>query len=324
MYLLKRILTIFGLFLTILNTLTFAAEKEKITITATPDKEEVFIGDRINVSVKTNLKKNLQLSFPEKISETGDFSFIEAQPIKTKFGKNEKGIVYILGIYSTGTHVIPPIKVEYRYSDKDTWQTIETRQIPINVKSILKGGETDIRDIKGPIKWHSKIYRVCLLISIIVIFLIIVALFLKLKRLHQDFIEKLKIRPAHIIAYEELSNLKSEDLPRKGKIKEYYFSLSDIVRHYIENRFKYRAPEMTTEEFLTYIKQEGALNPEQRELLKEFLMQCDMVKFAKYGPTPIEIIDSFKLAETFVNETKEEPENNESAKLEKSQTQKGV
>jgi hypothetical protein len=116
---------------------------------------------------------------------------------------------------------------------------------------------------------------------------------------------------AHEIAYEELAKLKAMDLPAKGMIKEYYIRLSDIARRYIENRFSYRAPEMTTEEFLNYIKISGELGPEHRDLLKNFLTQCDMVKFAKYGPTPLEILDSFKLAEKFVDQTKlveKEPE----------------
>jgi hypothetical protein len=102
----------------------------------------------------------------------------------------------------------------------------------------------------------------------------------------------------------EQEELRAMDLPGKGRIKEYYFRLSDIVRRYLENRFSYRAPEMTTEEFLSAIKDSKEFSNELRGLLKEFLSHCDMVKFAKYGPTPIEILDSFKAAENLIDRTK--------------------
>jgi len=38
--------------------------------------------------------------------------------------------------------------------------------------------------------------------------------------------------------------------------------------------------------------------------LKDFLSQCDMVKFAKYGPTQLEMLDSFSSAERLVDQTK--------------------
>ena len=47
------------------------------------------------------------------------------------------------------------------------------------------------------------------------------------------------------------------------------------------------------------------LKVEHKELLKEFLSHCDMVKFAKYGPTPLEMLDTFSSAEDLVEQTRE-------------------
>ena len=87
-------------------------------------------------------------------------------------------------------------------------------------------------------------------------------------------------------------------------IKEIYIELSDIVRHYLENRFILRAPEMTTEEFLDKLKDTDMLSYDQKILLKDFLFHCDLVKFARYGPTEKEIDSSFKSAENLVDQTK--------------------
>ncbi|MDD5634688.1 MAG: hypothetical protein PHW46_05385, partial [Candidatus Omnitrophica bacterium] len=117
-----------------------------------------------------------------------------------------------------------------------------------------------------------------------------------------------KIKSADEIAYEQLTILKNKELPKKGLIKEYYTELSDIIRHYLENRFNFRAPEMTTEEFLESVKRSPELSIEHRGLLQDFLSQCDMVKFAKYGPTQLEMLDSFKAAERFIDQTRIIPE----------------
>ncbi len=112
-------------------------------------------------------------------------------------------------------------------------------------------------------------------------------------------------RPAHEIAYEALRELMSRDYLKAGKVREYYFELSNIVRHYIENRFQLKAPEMTTEEFLTTLKHAEILNREQKGVIREFLSHCDMVKFAKYLPDEREIELSYDSAKKLIDGTKE-------------------
>src|SRR3972149_6064071 len=67
------------------------------------------------------------------------------------------------------------------------------------------------------------------------------------KAQEQPFIK----RTPHEIAYELLERLLKEDLIAKGLVKEYYYRITNILRHYIEDRFGLLAPERTTEEFLT-------------------------------------------------------------------------
>jgi len=95
------------------------------------------------------------------------------------------------------------------------------------------------------------------------------------------------------------------DLISKGQIKEYYYRLSNIVRHYIENRFKLMAPERTTEEFLAEMTVTERLTEDHKELVGNFLEHCDMVKFAAYGPDSREIENSFNSAKKLVDETRE-------------------
>jgi len=282
----------------------------EVRIKTEVDKEEAILGDRINVDITLTGAKDMDVLFPDEPADTGDFSFIGSQEIESKrFGPKIHGRTYVFGIYETGTHVIPPIEVRYRTNPEEEWKMLTSRQIPVEVSSILKGDETDIRDIKGLGTFRTRRLLIATVAGII-LFSGMLILWIFWRGKTGIFGEqKIAARPAHEIAYAELEKLRSMELPKQGRIKEYYIRLSDITRRYLENRFSYRAPEMTTEEFLNYLKNVSEIPREHKDLLKQFLTQCDMVKFAKYDHTPLEVLDSFKLSEKIVDQTKLVEEN---------------
>ena len=161
-----------------------------------------------------------------------------------------------------------------------------------------------LRDIRGPVSlaYHINLF---FLFGVLVFLFILVLLWLFLSR-RKKTLPGVLGRPAHEIAYEQLELLKQKDLIRQGKIKEYCGEISDITRHYLENRFLLKAPEMTTEEFLFYVRDYSQLAAGHKGLLKEFLLVCDLVKFAKYLPLAEEAEVIFVSAKKFVDETKEE------------------
>ncbi len=249
--------------------------------------------------------KDFDLVFPETPENLGEFSFVESKPVKAGWGSSRvTGREYVLSIYTTGTHVIPPVEVMYKGKEDDRWHTAETRQVPVEVKSILTGGETDIRDLKGMIISSRKLVMVLFAAGLILIAAVISA-FLYFRRGGRlpGMGPKRELTPEEK-AYRDLRALEKMGLADKGLIKEYYSRLSDIIRRYLEGRFYFRAPEMTTEEFMEEVKKSPRLADAHKSLLKEFLSHCDMVKFAKYGPTPLEMIDSFKAAEKFVDQAR--------------------
>ncbi len=79
--------------------------------------------------------------------------------------------------------------------------------------------------------------------------------------------------------------------------------LSEIIRVYLEERFRLRAPEQTTEEFLAYTQQNHVLNTQHRESLGRFLEQCDLVKFAAHEPARNDLERLHDAAANFVEET---------------------
>ncbi len=84
-------------------------------------------------------------------------------------------------------------------------------------------------------------------------------------------------------------------------IEPFYVRLSSILRQYIEWRFKLRAPEQTTEEFLALAS--GGLIVTHRDLLSTFLHQCDLVKFARHQPDRSDMQNAFDSAVAFIEQT---------------------
>ncbi len=164
--------------------------------------------------------------------------------------------------------------------------------------------KTGLRDIKGPVPWPFDFF---LIVAAGLAFLLLVtgAFFYFIARRKTD------LRPPsslpHEAAYEALEALERRDLIRQGRIQEYYEELSNIIRRYLESRFSYRASQMTKEECLLTIQTEKALSPEQRTLLRDFLHDCDIVKFAGYKPQPEKLESSLQTSRKIVDVTKEEP-----------------
>ena len=69
-----------------------------------------------------------------------------------------------------------------------------------------------------------------------------------------------------------------------------------------------RAPEETTEEFLSALQQSDALRQHHKGLLKQFLQHCDLVKFAELEPSTEDIQGTFDACKNFIIETQLDPE----------------
>jgi hypothetical protein len=162
----------------------------------------------------------------------------------------------------------------------------------------------DIKDVKPPVNLPDLWWLLWLLLILIGI-AACVYLFLRYRKPHQEQVKApVPELPAWEKAYQQLEALRQENLLDKGLLKEFFTRVSDITRHYMENRFNIRAPHMSTEEFLYYLGISGHLSETQKTALKEFLNSCDMVKFAKYAPTIKEALNNFDLAKRLVDDTR--------------------
>ena len=108
--------------------------------------------------------------------------------------------------------------------------------------------------------------------------------------------------PPYDKAVGDLKRLREEKMWQSGKVKEYFSSLTDIAREYIEGQFGVNAVEMTTDDILNEIKPLH-FKKETYDKLKDTMEVADLVKFAKYSATTFESDTALTSMTEFVNES---------------------
>lgn len=281
-----------------------------VLATSNVNKTEITIGEEVRYTIRVEYNAGVEVSFPEFNEKLANFTIEDygrSEPIRLDNGRFAQEEWYLLDTFLTGHYVIPPARIRYKAHDKGE-KTIETSEIFVEVKSVIKEGEeiNDIREIIGPIDIPISYTRVYLIIGGTAGLLAILAGMLFIIRKRKAEIKRPEPPPllAHEAAYKELKDLIELDLVSKGMIKEYYYRLSHIVRLYIEKRFDVMAPERTTEEFLIEMTRVDRLEREHKQLIRKFLEHCDLVKFARYGPGKDEIDMAYNAAKMVIDETK--------------------
>ena len=105
--------------------------------------------------------------------------------------------------------------------------------------------------------------------------------------------------PPHVVAWERLQRA----LGLIHEAEQFCMEVSQIIRVYLEERFNLHAPDRTTEEFLLELQSSQRLAGEHKQLLADFLGECDMVKFAKAEPPELELRNLHEAASRLVGET---------------------
>src|SRR5665213_377796 len=187
-----------------------------------------------------------------------------------------------------------------------------TNATPQNVAPVA----SDIRDIKPPIEIPNGWEWVWWTLAVIAGAAILFALW-KWWQHRRANIPVTPPIPAHVRAKQKLAAA----LALIAQPKPFVIAVSDTARTYLEERFEFRAPERTTEEFLRELGGTDLLLPEQKDSLGNFLASCDLVKFAKYEPGEPELRELHNSAVKLVEETepKEIPNAKSSAMVEEEQ-----
>jgi len=278
-----------------------------VEVHADAEPRTVTVGQRFRYTVEVKVDAGYEVLFAQPTERLGDFDIVDFgdAPAVQKGASTVVTRWFTLVGWEPGHHLVTSPAIRYRHKGDETPTEARGDDIGVTVDSLLEKtpAAADIRDIREPepvpIDW-----RPYYLLGGGVAALIALGLGVwSLLRRRARPAPVVPPRPAHEIAAAALAALQARELVQRGEFKEYYSTLSAVVRTYLEQRFELRAPEMTTEEFLLTTARDGRLARAHRPLLADFLGESDLVKFARHLPTLADAERAFQAAQRFVDET---------------------
>ena len=296
-----------------------AIEKEMqsgpVKATVRLEPKAPLIGDTVTLTIKVVAEKDVELLMPEFGEALERFSIVDFVPRQSidDEGRTVAEQKYRLEPPSSGGQAIPPILIEYvdrRPGEREAPEGYDayellTERIPFEVQSVVpKNAEAELkpplsklgpREPPPASRWPWAVVGVVLLAAAVPLVAKAVAAWRR----------RARRRSAYEIARARLERLLARPRPGREQVDAFYVELSWIVRRYLEDRFDLRAPELTTEEFLAAVGESPDLSRDHQTLLREFLRQADLVKFAGVQPTEEDVESSVVAARRFLEETRE-------------------
>ncbi len=275
-------------------------------VTTDVSKDQITSGDWVDVRIDAYHSPTARVLWPP---------LDESITVHSEHGKQQlldEGIVrttrqWTLTAFRVGEHLIIDEPVRFELPDGTT-QEADIPALFIKVQSLLEGGEAPLRPMEESIEelleWPSRIPR-WLIVFLSVALLAALAGFIAKQWLDKDESTSADL-PApspHQLALERLRALLEKEYIETGKGDPFYTELSLIVRQYLEDRFDLRAPESTTEEFIRDASQADLLSADHQALVNDFLIQSDLVKFARHRPSSDDMMEAHRVAVRLVKET---------------------
>ena len=211
--------------------------------------------------------------------------------------------------FDTGQVQVPPVGLTYARSFDDP-DRLKAYTDPINLYSTTMAVDTTmaykpiVEPIDAPVKF-KEVFPWILGVLLLVLVVIGIWYWRKHRKPNVDAdgnIVRGPVIPPYDKAVGDLKKLREEKIWQSGKVKEYFSSLTDIAREYIEGQFGVNAIEMTTDDILEEVRPLH-FPKETYDKLKDTMEIADLVKFAKYSASTLESDTALNSMTDFVNES---------------------
>lgn len=294
--------------LTIATTLLAATSlgaAPRARVTASIDSAVVEMGSRavITVTVSDAARAGHIVDLPEPQSTVGDLDIVSVTADTLPAGLEYK---IQIQAYTPGVVTLAP----FRYAEGT--DTAESDIVTLKVNPVELDSLTTINPMvsitAAPSRWYDWIPVWVLWVLLGVAVAAIGLCLWLIYRKHGTLIPRV-VKPVdpYVEAMDALARLRDRKLAETGHEKEYYTSLVDILRRYLDRRFGINAMEMSSTQILSSLHD----NPETRgnqPRIRQILELADFVKFAKVRPMPDDNIKTYNGVVQFVEETRPQPE----------------
>ncbi|HYO71739.1 MAG TPA: hypothetical protein VEU33_37245 [Archangium sp.] len=145
----------------------------------------------------------------------------------------------------------------------------------------------DLKDIQPPtevaIRSLTLVWALLGLLAAIAVGLVAWRLFQKYR--NRPLAEVKPLLPLDVRTRQALEGLKAENLPAQGRVKDFYFRLSEIIRGYLGERYGFDALECTSSELMVELRRKKPLKFPEDGLMR-FVSESDLVKYARAESSP--------------------------------------
>lgn len=303
-----RTLRIVCLFIVLLSGIHKAFAQAGATVNARIDAGRITVGDpaRIFIDVQHDAAVS-QLQWAVIPDTFNNLEVLEKGGIDT-VGKGGmvtyRQRIQVTG-FDSGMHVVPSFAFTVIPKSGDPY-VIKTDSFLLLVQTVPVDTTKGFRDIKGIMEvqtsWLDYIWYIVGALVLLAIAGYVIWYFRTHRKVAAPAVFNKVQESLQAKALRYLDELDREQLWQNGKIKEYYSRLTDIIRQYIEERFRMPAMELTTDELLSAARANTELQP-HIPMLAQILSTADMAKFARAQPTMQEHIAAMENARQFIKAT---------------------
>ncbi|MBF0205356.1 MAG: hypothetical protein HQK53_00560 [Oligoflexia bacterium] len=313
--------------LSLLATTSAPASALAPKIKAEVNKAVAKIGEEVVLTVTLITDKKLQATMPEIVGEVNGLRIIDfgEDPVKEEEGALVYKKWYKLVADLSGSYILPAL--ESRYGANAEKKVVKTAEIFIEIQAqdgvganttSAKGGSNDkdkgdgdkgkakdIRDIKnieiipmqfGGAQWVG-------IVLLIVVIAGVIFYFVYWRQRQRKAVPLPLISPWQK-AFQDLRELQRSSQQSSYEAKMYYFTMSSILRTYIEEQFSLAATDMTLEEIRSQLNNKSIIDDGLKQRLLELLENCDLVKFTDLKPVGDADESIFEKAYAFVDKSR--------------------
>lgn len=289
----------------VFTLLNVAVQAQDVSVSAKLDKSSILLGDQTTLRLSANLPANGKVTFPiladTLSSKVQVVSVGKLDTLRDQSGRITLSRAYLITAFDAGVQTIPS------FTFTANGLELKTDPIPLQVEAVKVDTTKAIYDIKQPIAvkysfmdWlRDNSIQVLLGLLLIIILIGIWYYFKKRKKVVPVVVEVKPVIPLDVQALNKLAALKDKKLLEQDEVKQYHSELTDIVREFLEKRYKIRALEQTSDEIFSGLRH-LEIAEENRNRLRQMLMLADLVKFAKQKPLAVENDQSMENAIGFV------------------------
>lgn len=263
------------------------ADASDVAVSASVDRTRAALDEPVRFTLRASCPEGFKVILPDIEPEITGLRIVD-------FGESGPDPLDGLLVYTkwfdlradvAGTYIIPSLAVSAE--NEDAKRRIMTPQVFIQAGARLDRADNetmqDIIDIK-PLALPPRDLRAVIIGAACAAAVLAAGLGAWLYVRRRRVPVRAPLKPAHVLALERLEQLERDGLAGHGDMHAFYVRLSDIFRHYLQERFGVPAVEQTRQELMRSLESLSGMDPAAVKAAGDFLLQADLVKFAKYAP----------------------------------------